>query len=84
MTPIHTDEMDGSVVAECVHLTQRIPQKLGECHRRHLAGAHLELGMAFERDKQFDAARKKYLDVAKLFPNTDLSKQAIDRLRYLP
>ncbi len=46
--------------------------------------AHLELGMAFERDKQFDAARKKYLDVAKLFPNTDLSKQAIDRLRYLP
>ncbi len=48
------------------------------------AEAHLALGMAYERNKNFDQARMKYLDVQKVFPNTPVSEQANERLRYIP
>ncbi len=46
--------------------------------------AHLALGVAFERNKQFDRARKKFLDVKQSFPNTKSAEDAAERLRYLP
>lgn len=48
------------------------------------ADAHLALGIAFERSKQYDHARKKFLDVKQNFPNTKTAEQAMDRLTYLP
>ncbi len=45
--------------------------------------AHLALGIAFERNKQYDRARKKFLDIKNNFPNTKVAEQAMDRLKYL-
>lgn len=46
--------------------------------------AHLALGIAFERGKQFDKARRKFLEIRDGFPNTTASEQAMERLRHLP
>jgi Tfp pilus assembly protein PilF len=48
------------------------------------ADAHLALGIAYERSKQYDRARKKFLDIKQTFPNSKIAEQAMDRLRYLP
>jgi len=46
--------------------------------------AHLAKGVALARAKRYDDARKKFLDVAKLFPKTDAARKAAEQLRYLP
>lgn len=46
--------------------------------------AHLALGIAYERNKQYTQARKKFLDIRQSFPNSKVADQAMDRLRYLP
>jgi Tfp pilus assembly protein PilF len=46
--------------------------------------AHLAVGVAYLRSKQFDKARKKFLDVQKTFPDTAAAKKAVEQLRYLP
>ena len=48
------------------------------------ADGHLALGIAYERNKQYDLARKKFLDVKQNFPNSKVAEQAMDRLHYLP
>lgn len=48
------------------------------------ADAHLALGIAFEHSRQYDRARKKYLEVQERFPNTPVSEQALSKLRTLP
>jgi type IV pilus assembly protein PilF len=48
------------------------------------ADAHLALGIAYEYAKQYDQARKKYLDVQKRYPSTKLAEQAMNRLKELP
>lgn len=45
---------------------------------------HLALGMALTRDKQFDRARKKYVEIQERFPRTKVAEQALDQMKYLP
>jgi tetratricopeptide (TPR) repeat protein len=62
-------------------------QKYTEASRRYCSGfadAHLALGIAYERDKQYDRARKKFLDIRKAFPETKAADQAMERLRFIP
>ena len=46
--------------------------------------AHLALGIAYLRAKQFERARKKFVEVQTAFPDTTIAKKAMDQLRYLP
>ncbi len=46
--------------------------------------AYLAMGIAYEQSKQYDLARKTFLEVEKRYPNTKLAEQAIGRIRYLP
>jgi Tfp pilus assembly protein PilF len=46
--------------------------------------ARVALGMAYERDRQYDQARKTYLDIEKAYPGTKAADQAMERLQYLP
>ena len=48
------------------------------------ADAHLAVGIAYQEDRQFDLARKKFLEVQKQYPNTPVADEAISRLRTLP
>lgn len=46
--------------------------------------AHFAIGVAYSRSAKYDLARKKFLEVKELYPDTALANQAIERLRYLP
>ena len=48
------------------------------------ADAHLALGIAYQQNRQFDLARKKFLEVEQRFPDTNLAEQAVRHMRYLP
>ena len=48
------------------------------------ADAHFALGVAYLRNKQYDLARKKFLEIKQRYPNTEMADQAMDRLRYIP
>lgn len=48
------------------------------------ADAHLAIGIAYEESKQYNLARKKFLEVQKRYPNTQVAEHAMERLRYLP
>jgi Tfp pilus assembly protein PilF len=48
------------------------------------ADAHYALGVALERDQQFDSARKKFLEVTSRYPTSPLADQAFDQLRKIP
>src|SRR5690606_14700263 len=48
------------------------------------ADAHLALGIAYQRGRQYDKARKKYLDIKQAFPGTKVADQAMERLKFLP
>ena len=48
------------------------------------ADAHFALGVAYERSRNYDRARKIFLDIRQNFPNTKVAEQAIDRLKSLP
>ncbi len=61
---------------EYEHATLKFCAKFGD--------AHLAVGMLFERNKEYDRARKKYLDIKQSFPNTKIAEQAMERLKYLP
>lgn len=45
--------------------------------------AHYALGVAFERQKRFDLAKRKYLEVRQNFPESKVSSQAVEKLRNL-
>ena len=46
--------------------------------------AQLALGIAFERSKQYDRARKKFVEIRDQYPDTPVADQAANHLRYLP
>ena len=46
--------------------------------------AHLALATAYERSRQFEMARKKYLEIQQSFPNTQIAEQAMNRLKDIP
>jgi Tfp pilus assembly protein PilF len=46
--------------------------------------AHLAVGMAYVQQKKYDQAREKLIEVQNLFPNTEISKKAIQQLREIP
>lgn len=50
----------------------------------NFAEAHYALGVAYTKDKQYERAKKKFLEVQKMYPNSQFSKKAMDHLRYLP
>ena len=48
------------------------------------ADAHLAIAITYERTKQFDLARRSYLNIGERFPNTKAADQAMEHLRALP
>lgn len=48
------------------------------------ADAHLAIGITYERTKQYELARRTYLEVEQRFPNTKAADQAINLMRALP
>jgi tetratricopeptide (TPR) repeat protein len=46
--------------------------------------AQLALGIAYERNKQYDRARKKFVEIREQFPDTPVADEAVNHLRYLP
>lgn len=44
----------------------------------------LALGLAYQKNKQYQEARKTFLEIQKRYPNTQLAEQAMDHLKYLP
>lgn len=48
------------------------------------ADARLALGIAYERSKQYELARKTFVEVSNRFPNTKVAEQAMKHLRFLP
>lgn len=45
--------------------------------------AHYALGLVFEKSRQVDAARKKYLEIKQNFPESAQSEQAMERLKLM-
>ena len=50
----------------------------------NFADAHFAYGMALERGKNFDQARRKYLELQQVFPDSPFADQAMARLKQLP
>jgi Tfp pilus assembly protein PilF len=48
------------------------------------ADAQLAVGIAYERSKQYELARKKFVEVQERYPNTKVAEQAVQHLRSLP
>ena len=46
--------------------------------------AHLALGIAYEKNRQYDKARRKFIEIQQRYPDTEIATQAISHLRYLP
>lgn len=46
--------------------------------------AHYALGVALEKNRQYDKARKKFMEIQERYPGSALSKKATDHLRYIP
>jgi Tfp pilus assembly protein PilF len=46
--------------------------------------AYLALGIAYQRDRQYELARKTLLEVQKRYPNTKLAERALDQLKFIP
>ena len=65
---------------EAIHNYEQATRKLCAGY----GDAQLSLAQAYEQNKQYQFARKAYLEVQKQYPNTKLAEQAVDHLRYLP
>jgi Tfp pilus assembly protein PilF len=46
--------------------------------------AHYALGLAYEKTRRYDLARKKYLDISQNFPESTYSEQAMQKLKKIP
>lgn len=55
---------------------------LGSCGG--FTDAHYALGVAYARDKQYEKARKKFLEVKEMFPESSFASKAMAELRFLP
>jgi len=49
-----------------------------------LAEAHLGLGIALAKDRQYQRARSKFVEISQRFPGTDIAEKARENLGYLP
>jgi len=49
-----------------------------------MADAHLAMGITLEQNKQYDLARKKFVEIQQRFPETKTAEQAVNHLKYLP
>lgn len=67
-------------ISDAVKYYERATQKL--C--AGFADAHFALGVAYEREKKWDEARKKYLEVKQNFSESKAAEQAMQRLSKLP
>lgn len=45
---------------------------------------HLALGMAYARNKEYDRAKRKFLEIKQVFADTRFADRAMEQLRYLP
>ena len=50
----------------------------------NFAEAHYAYGMSLERTKKYDQARRKYLELQTVFPDSPVAEQAMLRLKQLP
>jgi tetratricopeptide (TPR) repeat protein len=48
------------------------------------ADAHLALGIAYEKNHQYDLARKKFMEIQEQYPSSKVADQAVNHLRFLP
>ena len=48
------------------------------------AEAQFAIGVAYARNKQYEKARLKFVEVKSLFPDSKVAEQAVERLRYIP
>ncbi len=48
------------------------------------ADAHFALGIAPERSREYDRARKTFLSIPQNFPESKVAEQAMERLKHLP
>ena len=46
--------------------------------------AFLALGQAYQQSKQYELARKTYLEVVKRYPDTPVATRALEQLRFMP
>jgi Tfp pilus assembly protein PilF len=50
----------------------------------HFTDAHLALGIAYQRNGQNDKAKRKFLSISELFPDTPAADQAMNLLKDIP
>lgn len=48
------------------------------------AEAQFAIGVAYARNKQYEKARLKFVEVKNLYPDSKVAEQAVERLRYIP
>lgn len=70
------DERFREAVKDYNQATQRVCASFVE--------AHFALGIAYSRNREYDRARKKFLEVRDRFPSSQYSQKAMEQLRYLP
>jgi Tfp pilus assembly protein PilF len=46
--------------------------------------AQFALGLAYQKNRQYQLARKAFLEIQERFPNTKLAERALDQLKYIP
>lgn len=46
--------------------------------------AHFALGLVYARSQKFGLARKKFMEIRSLFPNTEIASKSLEQLEYLP
>jgi TolA-binding protein len=76
----------GRIKEKDMRLTEAIID-LGQATKRRCARfgeAQFALGLTLQKNRQYEDARKTYLEIQKLYPNTKLAEQALNQLRYLP
>lgn len=59
-------------------------QKSVENFCGHFAEAHFFLGLAYAQTRDYDRARRKFVEVKQLFPESDVASRATGQLRSLP
>jgi Tfp pilus assembly protein PilF len=68
----HLDE----AIQDYNRATQKLCASFGE--------AHIALGLAYQKNRQYELARKTFLEIQKRYPNTKLAERALDQLKFIP
>lgn len=62
------DDLDKSVKKQCGNFVD----------------GHYMLGMAYSKNRQYDKAKKKFLDIKSSFPDSPYAQKAMEQLRFIP